>query len=182
MSQKCCCFEVGNLTALETIGILMDVDPEFSWAALYQSKQERDFVSKLTKNDFSETKMFHGTFRWNVCTLNDGGKFQKSYKEIYSKKLELKLKHSRYHATFLDFNITISNCKISIKLYDKCDDFSSFTVHMPNFHSYIPSSHGPVMSKILRIAKSSSSVISSYEKATALITKWKSKAEIDENV
>ena len=92
------------------------------------------------------------------------------------------MKNSRYHATFLDLNITISNGKISIKLYDKYDDFSSFTVHMPNFHSYIPSTHGPVMSKILRIARSSSSVVSSYKKASSLITERKSKAEIDENV
>ena len=78
MSQKCCYFEVRNVTILETIGILMGIDSEFSWAALYLSKQERNFVSKWTKNDFSGTKMFHGTFRWKVCALNDGGKLQKS--------------------------------------------------------------------------------------------------------
>ena len=139
MSQKCCYFEVVNLTVLETIDIRMGINQAFFWATLYLSKQERDFVCKLTKKDFARAKMFHETFRWNVCTLNDGGKFQKSYKEIYPKKLELKLEDSRSHATFLDLNITISNGKISAKLYDKCDDFSSFKIRMPNFHSNISS-------------------------------------------
>ena len=69
--------------------------------------------------------MFHGAFRFidDLCALNDGGEFQKSYKEIYLKELLLKLEHSRSHAAFLNSNITISNGKISTKLYDKCGDF-----------------------------------------------------------
>ena len=58
--------------------------------------------------------------------MNDGEEFQKSYKEIYPKELELKLEYSGSYATFLDLYTTISNGKISSKLYDKYDDFSFF--------------------------------------------------------
>ena len=57
-----------------------------------------------------------------------------SYKEIYPNELVLKLEHSGCHATFLDFNITQSNGKISANLYDKREDFSFFVVCMTNFH------------------------------------------------
>ena len=68
--------------------------------------------------------------------------------------------------TFLIWIITISNGKISAKLYDKCGDFSFFTVCMPNFYSNIPSSAfcRIVMSKILRIARSFFSGISFYRR------------------
>ena len=48
------------------------------------------------------------------------------------------LQHSGSHLTFLDFDITVSNCKESTKLYRKRDDFSLFIARMPNFHSNIP--------------------------------------------
>ena len=48
------------------------------------------------------------------------------------------LQHSGSHLTFLDFDITVSNCKEWTKLYRKRDDFSLFIARMPNFHSNIP--------------------------------------------
>ena len=47
VSQKCCYFEAGNLTVLETTGIRMGIDPAFFRATLNLLK--RDFVSNLTK-------------------------------------------------------------------------------------------------------------------------------------
>ena len=38
-----------------------------------------------------------------------------------------------------NWNSLISNGKISTKWHDKLEDFSLFTVCMPNFHSNIPS-------------------------------------------
>ena len=50
---------------------------------------------------------------------------------------------------------------------------------MPKFHSNIPSSvfYGTVMSEILRIARSSSSVVIIYEKASALIISMEKQGE-----
>ena len=72
--------------------------------------------------------MFHGTFRFidDLYALNDGGEIQKWCKEIYPKELALKLEQLGTHATFLVFNITISNDKIWTKLNNKRDGFFSF--------------------------------------------------------
>ena len=55
-------------------------------------------------------------------------------------ELVLNVEHSGSQTTFLDLNITISNRKISTKLYYKRDDFLFFIVRLPNFHSNILSS------------------------------------------
>ena len=58
------------------------------------------------------------------------------------------------------------SCKINVAT------FIFFIVCMPNFHSNIPSSvfYGTMMPEILRIARSSCSFISFYEKTSALVT------------
>ena len=58
---------------------------------------------------------FSNLFSKVLCTINDGGEFQKSYKKVYLKGRKLKLEHSGFHVTFLNLDITISNGKISIK-------------------------------------------------------------------
>ena len=174
----CCYFEVGNKIVLQTIGIPMGIDPAPFWANLYLSKHECDFMSKLIKTDISRAKKFHATFRFidDLCAVNDGGEFQKSYRDIYPKELELKLEHSGSHATFLDLDINIDNGKVITKLFDKRDDFTFFIVRMPNFHSNIPSSifYGTVMSEVLRIARSCSSITSFNEKCVCLINRMDS--------
>ena len=156
---KCCFFEVGNLVLLQVIGIPMGIDPAPFWANLYLSKHECDFIKDMIRSDVSRAKKFHGTFRFidDLCAINDGGEFERSYREIYPDQLELKLEYSGKSATFLDLKLSIENGKIVSKLYDKRDDFSFFIVRMPNFDSNIPSSifYGSVLSEILRIARAS---------------------------
>ena len=98
------------------------------WANLYLSKHECEFMGKLNKDDIGRAKTFHGTFRFtdDLCAFNDGRKFLKSYKKVYSKELALKLEHSESQATFPDLNIIKSNRKKSTKMYDKSDDFFFF--------------------------------------------------------
>ena len=147
------------------------------WVNLYLSKHECEFMGKLNKEDIARAKTLHGTFRFtdDLCALNDGGKFQKSYKKVYPKELALKLKHSGSHATFPDLNIIISNRKKSTKVYDKRDDFFLFfCLHAKlSWQHHIICFYGSMMSMILHIGRSSSSVISFYEKTSALITRMK---------
>ena len=51
-----------------------------------------------------------------------------------------KVGNSGSHATFLDLDISISNGKISSKLYGKLEDFLFLIARMPNSHINIPSS------------------------------------------
>ena len=168
-----CFFEVGNLILLQTIGIPMGIDPAPFWANLYLSSYECDFVKDLIKTDIVRATKFHGIFRFidDLCALNDGEEFQKSYMEIYPPELELKLEHIGTHATFLDLDLTLDKGKIISKLYDKRDDFSFFIVRMPNLHSNIPSSvfYGTVMSEVLRIARASSLFSDFSEKTLSLM-------------
>lgn len=66
-------------------------------------------MRKLIKKGIAQTKMFHGTlwFIDDLCVPNDGGQSQKSYKEIYSKEVVLKLEYFGSHSTFLDLYITM---------------------------------------------------------------------------
>ena len=169
---KCCYFEVGNLVLLQIIGIPMGIDPAPFWANLYLSKYECDFMKKIIKADVARARMFHGTFRFidDLCAMNDGGEFERSYKEIYPKELELKLEHTGNYATFLDLKLSIDNGMITSTLYDKRDDFSFFIVRMPNFDSNIPSTifYGTVLSELLRIARASSFFEDFFTKINAL--------------
>ena len=84
-----------------------------------------------------------------------------TWKEMYRKKLGL---------IFLDLDITLSNGKISTKLYDKRDNFSfllyACQASIATFHHLF---YGTVIYETLRIARSFSSVISFCEKTSALI-------------
>ena len=66
-------------------------------------------MKKLIKKDIAQAKIFHGAFRFidDLCVPDDGGEFQKSYKEIYFKEVVLKLEYSGSHSTFLDLYIFI---------------------------------------------------------------------------
>ena len=122
---KFCYLQVGNVTVLQTIGIPMGIHPVPFWTNLYQSKHECDFMVKLIKKNIARAKTFLGNLRCiaDLCALNNGGYFQKSFKEIYPKGLMLKLEYSRFHATFLHLNIPLSICCMINKLYDKRGDF-----------------------------------------------------------
>ena len=102
----------------------MSIYPAPFWANLYLPKDECDFMGKLITENIAWTRKFDETFRFidDLWVGNNGIEFQKSYKEIQPKELVLKLEHSGSDATFFDSNITISNSKISTKLYNKCDN------------------------------------------------------------
>ena len=91
----------------------------------------------------------------DLCAINDGGEFRKSFNEIYPPELELKVDHEGSHATFLDLDISIAGDRFIYKLYDKHDSFNFFIVRMPQMSSNIPSTvfYSSVLSEFLRIAR-----------------------------
>ena len=96
---------IANLVLLQIIGIPMGIDPALFWANLYLSKYECDIMKEIIKADVARARMFHGTFRFidDLCAINDRGEFERLYKEIYPKELELKLEHKGNYATFFVF-------------------------------------------------------------------------------
>ena len=151
-------FQVGNKLLVQSIGIPMGIDPAPFWANLYLYKYECAFVSELTHGHIQRARKFHGCSRFidDMCCLNDGSEFGKSYKDIYPESLILKCEHQGTHATFLDIDITIADGIFVYKLFDKRDEFPFFIVRMPHISSNIPSYifYGTVLSEFLRIARS----------------------------
>ena len=57
-----------------------------------------------------------GTFIGNLHAINDVNDFGKSCKYIYPKEMELKIDHSRFHATCLDLYVIIKDGIVIYKL------------------------------------------------------------------
>ena len=150
-------FQIGNRVLLQTIGIPMGIDPAPFWANLYLHRHEYRFMSKLIHTDIARARKFHGCARFidDICLLNDGGEFCRSYEQIYPAELTLKCEHNGQHATFLELDISIVDGIFVYKLFDKRDDFKFFIVRMPDRESNIPSYifYGTVLSEYLRIAR-----------------------------
>ena len=89
----------------------------------------------------------------NAC-ISDSNDFEKSHNQIYPTELELKLKHSGNHATFLNLDITLNDVFIH-KFFDKRDAFPFFIVGMPHLDCNIPTFifYGTFLSETLRIAR-----------------------------
>ena len=51
---------------------------------------------------------YHGTVRFidDLCAINDGNEFFKSFQNIYLKELELRVEHPGTYVTFLDLDIS----------------------------------------------------------------------------
>ena len=70
-------------------------------------------------------------------------KFLDYLKEIYPSQMTVAKANKSYHLTnYIDFTFMIeSGDKLSIRLYDKCDDFDLHIVKFPFLSSNIPSAH-----------------------------------------
>jgi len=154
---KNCYFSVGNMVFRQDIGIPMGIDPAPFWANLFLYFFESKHVQTLVSQRSNRAYKYHGTSRFidDLCTINDGNEFSRSFKCIYPKELVLKLEHSGTHATFLDLDINIEDGMFIYKLFDKRDKFPFFIVRMPHLQSNIPSSifYGSIFSEFLRIAR-----------------------------
>ena len=151
-------FVVGNITMRQAIGIPMGIYPAPFWANLFLYTFEKEYIEHLIENDKIKARHFHGTKRFidDLCAINDGGEFGKSYRDIYPEELELKVEHQGNHASFLSLDINILNGRFVYKLYDKRDAFPFSIVRMPYLQSNIPRSifYSALVGEFLRIARS----------------------------
>ena len=82
-------------------------------------------------NDLTRATKIRNLFRFidDLNMINDGGKFENNFKDIYSE--ELQLNKDNFEASFLDFQIKIQNGKFIVGLFDKRNNFSFSVVRMP---------------------------------------------------
>ena len=118
-------------------------------------------VKKIQKKDIRRARRFAHTFRFidDLNALNDGGEFERFFKEIYPIELELGRENENDQcASFLDLDINIENNKFVIGLFDKRDGFPFSIVRMPFCSSNMPSSifYASVGAEVLRIARATS--------------------------
>ena len=78
-------------------------------------------------------------FTDGFSAINDDHAFLTSFKTIYPKDIELKVKHQENHTSFLVLHIKIENTIFVCQLFDKRDKFPFFIVQMPHMSSNIPS-------------------------------------------
>ena len=151
-------FIVGNLTMRQAIGIPMGIDPAPFWANLFLYTYEYEYINTLIRSNKVKARHFHSTKRFidDLCAINDGGEFGKSYKDIYPEELDLKVEHHGQHASFLSLDINIIDHQFVYKLYDKRDAFPFLIVRMPHLGSNIPKNifYSALVGEILRIARS----------------------------
>ena len=151
----------------------MGIDPAPFWANLFLYTYEEDFITSMIEIDKVKARHFHSTKRFidDLCAINDGGEFGRSYKDIYPDELELKVEHSGMHATFLSLDITNTNGEFVYKLYDKRDAFPFSIVRMPHEDSNIPSSifYSALVGEFLRIARCTLKLADFIPRAVELI-------------
>ena len=81
--------------------------------------------------------------------------------QIYPTELKLnKANSSNNEAPFLDLNLSITNCIVSSKIYDKRDDFDFEIVNFPFIDGDVPCSpfYGVYISQLIRFARLCSNV------------------------
>ena len=94
-------------------------------ADLFLFYYEREFMKYLSNDNQADIiKAFISTSRYSDDLLNiDNPYFEGMVNQIYPPELQLnKANTSETEAPFLDLHLSISNCLVSSKIYDKCDD------------------------------------------------------------
>ena len=161
--MKNCYFQLGKKVFRQVIGIPMGSDPAPFFANLFLYYFENKWIKKTKKNDIRRARRFANTFRFidDLTALNDGGEFERSFREIYPPELELKKENiDNTNGSFLYLTIKIKNNRFATSLYDKRDGFPFSIVRMPHLCSNIPSKmfYSAFGAEILRIARTTNNL------------------------
>ena len=158
-----CFFFIGNITMIQVIGIPMGSDPAPFFSNLFLAHKESDWIKAQRKLGTINVRKINYSFRFidDLLSLNDGSTFEKHYKDIHPRKLELKKENkSNPCASFLDLYIYIENGEFHIRLFDKLDNFGFDIVRMPFYCSNVPSKmfYGSIRAEFLRISRETSKI------------------------
>ena len=155
-----CFFSLGGKLFRQIIGIPMGSDPAPYMANLFLYYYENKWARELKKSNLYKARKLTNIFRFidDLIAINDGGEFERNFKEIYPPELELNLENSGDHASFLDLDITLQNNKFVFGLFDKRDGFPFSIVRMPYASSNIPRKifYSAIGAEILRITRTTS--------------------------
>ena len=124
---------------------------------------ERDFMLSLSDNNKTDIiEAFNSTSRYLDDLLNiDNPYFEQMVGQIYPTELQLnKANSSDTEAPYLDLNLSVTNCIVSSKIYDKRDDFNFEIVNFPFLDGDVPRSpsFGVYISQLIRFARVCSNV------------------------
>ena len=124
---------------------------------------ETEFMMSLSADKDAEIiEAFNSTSRYLDDLLNINNiYFDGIVKQIYPSELQLnKANSSHTEAQFLDLHLTILDCFVSSKIYDKRDDFDFDIVNFPFLDGDIlrATSYGVYISQLIRFARVSSHV------------------------
>ena len=131
-------------------------------ADLFLFCYERDFMKSLSRESQADIiEAFNSTSRYLDDLLNiDNIYFDQMVDRIYPTELQLnRANSSDTEAPFLDLNLCLSNGTVSIKIYDKRDDFDFDIVNFPFLGGDVPrcTSYGEKYLNI-RFARASSNL------------------------
>ena len=153
----------GSKSYRQIVGIPMDTNCAPIVADLFLFCYERDFMLSLSYNNQTDIiEAFNSTSRYLDDLLNiDNPYFKQMVCQIYPTELQLNKANSSYtEAPFLDLNLSITNCIVSSKIYEKRDDFNFEIVNFPFLDGDVPhsTSYGVSISQLIRFARVCSNV------------------------
>ena len=132
-------------------------------ADLFLFCYERDFMLSLSDNNQTDIiEAFNSTSRYLDDLFNiDNPYFEQMVGQIYPTELQLnKANSSDTEAPFFVWNLSITNCIVSSRIYDKRDDFNFEIVNFPFLDGDVPlsPSYGVYISQLIRFTRVCSNV------------------------
>ena len=166
----------GNHIYKQIIGIPMGTNCAPLIADLFLYCYEYEYMQSLSVESQSHLiEAFNRTSRYLDDLLNiDNPHFDSIFQNIYPQELQLnKANVSDQNASFLDLNLSITNNKISIKIYDKRDDFNFDIINFPFLDGDVPraTSYGVYVSQLIRFSRACSRVEDFNERNITLTKK-----------
>ena len=125
----------------QVIGVPIGTDCAPDLANLFLFAFEYKYIIGLIDVKSDDIKRFKFIYRYidDLLVLNDNGRFDSVYTDIYPRALELKYTaRSRTNASFLDIDMSINNSIFNKKLFDKRNEFNFNVISLPNMASNIP--------------------------------------------
>ena len=164
----------GNKLYRQVVGIPMGTNCAPLVADLFLFCYERDFIMSLSDDKQANIiDAFNITSRYVDDILNiNNVYFDNMVSQIYPSEFQLdKANTSDTEGAFLDLHLSISNYIVSIKIYDKRDDFDFVSINFSFLDGDVPrsTSYGVYNSYLIRFDRASS-YITDFNTCNKLLT------------